>query len=299
MPFPPDEILSRVVRARADARLAHAYLLTGDDRNGLKDLGLRLASAILGLRETETPERHPDFHLLQPESKSRRIRIEQIRDLEKNLHLKAYEGGYKVALLCEVERMCLGGADAANAFLKTLEEPQPGTLLLLTSAEPQAVLPTILSRCLRLPVADVAAADPRMEDFAAAWFRADGRPPGPLRAYHRAAAFSTRCQELRDEIEADAKAALRAGDDDSDEAEEAMKAAIEGEYLLARRRLIEALEREAWRGGRDAAKAAEPDSTAFRAVRALEDLNSSLLQNVEQNLAVERAALAVEGLVGG
>ncbi len=295
MPFPPDEIVSRIARARSDGRLAHAYLLAGEDRNGLKALGLRLAGAILNLPATEAPDRHPDFHLLQPESKSRRIRIEQIRDLEKALHLKAYRGGYKVALLCEVERMCLGGADAANAFLKTLEEPQPGTLLLLTSAEPQAVLPTILSRCIRLPVADHGVEEEAFDAFAADWFRAEGRPAGPLRAYFRAALFSSRCQELRDEIEGAAKAAARETDDASDEAEEMMKAAVEGEYLLARRRLIAALERAAWGAGEKDGVSSQPDSTAFRAVRALEELNASLLQNVDQNLAVERAALALEG----
>ncbi|SDU17391.1 DNA polymerase-3 subunit delta' [Verrucomicrobium sp. GAS474] len=298
MPFPPDEVLARLNRARADGRLAHAYLLTGDDRNGLKELGLRVAAAVLGLPAGETPDLHPDFHLLQPESKSRRIRIEQIRDLEKALHLKAYRGGYKVALLCEVERMCLGSADAANAFLKTLEEPQPGTLLLLTTAEAQAVLPTILSRCIRLPVTDRAQDDPRFPAFAGEWFHAGGQAPGSLRAYFRAALFSTRCQELRDEIESAAKAAAREADDDSDEAEEMMKAAIEGEYLLARRRLIAALEHEAWRGAVVEGEASTLDSTAFRSVRALEELNASLLQNVDQNLAVERATLAIEGTFG-
>ena len=67
---------------------------------------------------------------------------------------------------------------------------------------------------------------------------------------------------------------------------------------FARRRLIGALQREAWQARGDGVSAPEADSTAFRAVRALEDLNASLLQNVEQNLAVERATLAIDGLFG-
>jgi len=291
MPFSSDEIVARFAQAVAAGRLSHAHLLHGADRATLRTLGERLAAAIL----KGPPARNPDFYLIQPESKSRRIRIEQIRDLEKSLHLKAYAGAIKVVLLCEVERMCLGGADAANAFLKTLEEPQPGTLLILTSAEPQIVLPTILSRCVRLQVEGGAgeAADAGEEEFLGQWFGLAA--PGPIRAYTRAALFNQRCQQLREMIEAAADEAEGASDDED---EEAAKAILEGEYLLARRRLIAALEQAVWRR---APGQSAPTPTADRdtqlALRALEELNGSLLQNVDQNLAVERAALAIEGLI--
>jgi len=288
MPFSSDEIVARFAEAVRAGRLSHAYLLHGADRNRLRELGERLAEAVL----QAPPAKHPDYYLIQPESKSRRIRIEQIRDLEKSLHLKAYAGAVKVVLLCEVERMCLGSADAANAFLKTLEEPQPGTLLLLTSAEPQIVLPTILSRCVRLHVADGegtgTSAAPDESEFLSQWYGPE--KPGPLRAYARAALFTQRCQQLREAIEEAASETETAeGDDDS---EEAFKALIEGETLLARRRLIATLAETAWKQAADTA-----DRATLQTLRALEELNGSLLQNVEPTLAIERATLAIEGLV--
>lgn len=291
MPFTSDEIAARFEQALASGRLAHAYLLYGADRTRLQAAGEHLAA--LALKAEPPLARNPDFYLVQPESKSRRIRIEQIRDLGKALSLKAYAGGVKVALLCEVERMCLGGADAANAFLKTLEEPQPGTLLILTSAEVQIVLPTILSRCVRLHLRDAGEENAHAQaeaPFLEQWFALEGA--APLRAYARAALFGQRCQQLREEIEAAAdEAASKSGADEDDE--EAAKAVLEGEYLLARRRLIASVEEALWR--RAPEKAA--DRPTQRGLRALEELNSSLLQNVEQNLAVERAMLAYEGLV--
>ena len=286
MPFSSDEIVARFAEAVRAGRLSHAYLLHGADRNRLRELGERLAEAVL----QAPPAKHPDYYLIQPESKSRRIRIEQIRDLEKSLHLKAYAGAVKVVLLCEVERMCLGGADAANAFLKTLEEPQPGTLLLLTSAEPQIVLPTILSRCVRLHVQDGEGTSPTPDEseFLSQWYGSE--KPGPLRAYARAALFTQRCQQLREAIEEAASETETAeGDDDS---EEAFKALIEGETLLARRRLIATLAETAWKQAADTA-----DLATVHTLRALEELNSSLLQNVDPSLSIERATLAIEGLV--
>jgi len=286
MPFSSDEIVARFAEAVRAGRLSHAYLLHGADRNRLRELGERLAEAVL----QAPPAKHPDYYLIQPESKSRRIRIEQIRDLEKSLHLKAYAGAVKVVLLCEVERMCLGGADAANAFLKTLEEPQPGTLLLLTSAEPQIVLPTILSRCVRLHVQDGEGISPTPDEseFLSQWYGSE--KPGPLRAYARAALFTQRCQQLREAIEEAASETETAeGDDDS---EEAFKALIEGETLLARRRLIATLAETAWKQAADTA-----DLATVHTLRALEELNSSLLQNVDPSLSIERATLAIEGMV--
>jgi DNA polymerase-3 subunit delta' len=291
MPFTSDEIAERFGQALASGRLSHAYLLHGADRSRLQAAGERLAA--LALKAEPPLARHPDFYLVQPESKSRRIRIEQIRDLGKALALKAYAGGPKVALLCEVERMCLGGADAANAFLKTLEEPQPGTLLILTSAEPQIVLPTILSRCVRLHLRDEGeegAASQAEGPFLEQWFALEA--PAPLRAYARATLFGQRCQQLRADIEEAAdEAASKSGVEEDDE--EAAKAILEGEFLLARRRLIASIEEAVWRRAPEQAA----DRATQRSLRALEELNSSLLQNVEQSLAIERAMLAYEGLI--
>ena len=88
---------------------------------------------------------HPDLHVVQPESKSRRIVIDQIRELEHSIQRKPLVGGSKVAIIHDADRM---QPQAANAFLKTLEEPPPGSLILLLSTVPEAILETVLSRCV-------------------------------------------------------------------------------------------------------------------------------------------------------
>ena len=82
---------------------------------------------------------------MQPESKSRRIVIDQIRELEHAIQRKPLLASSKVAIIHDAERM---QPQAANAFLKTLEEPPPGSLILLLSTVPEAILETVLSRCV-------------------------------------------------------------------------------------------------------------------------------------------------------
>jgi DNA polymerase-3 subunit delta' len=89
---------------------------------------------------------HPDLHSISPDGSS--IKIEQIRALQKELSYRPLEAPYKVCLIDGAEKMNLA---AANALLKTLEEPRPQTLLILLTSTPDAVLPTIRSRCQRLP----------------------------------------------------------------------------------------------------------------------------------------------------
>ena len=83
----------------------------------------------------------------RPESKSRAITVDQMRDLLQQIHLKPAEAAYKVAIIAGADRL---NTQAANAFLKTLEEPPNKSILILLSTEPSRILETILSRCLRL-----------------------------------------------------------------------------------------------------------------------------------------------------
>src|SRR6202022_4975594 len=86
----------------------------------------------------------------EPESKSRRIVIEQIRGLEHTLQMRSTNGRRKVVIISEADRL---QPQAANAFLKTLEEPPNNSLLLLLSAMPEVLPATILSRCISIPLA--------------------------------------------------------------------------------------------------------------------------------------------------
>ena len=75
------------------------------------------------------------------------ITVEQMRDLMQTVHLKPAQAALKVAVIVAADRL---NVQAANAFLKTLEEPPADSTLILLSTEPQRMLETILSRCLRL-----------------------------------------------------------------------------------------------------------------------------------------------------
>jgi len=89
---------------------------------------------------------HPDIHIL--DSHGTAIKIEQIRELQKVLSLRPLEGSTKICLIDGAEQLTTG---AANALLKTLEEPQAGTLIILLTSQPEKLLATIRSRCQNLP----------------------------------------------------------------------------------------------------------------------------------------------------
>jgi DNA polymerase-3 subunit delta' len=92
---------------------------------------------------------HPDLTRVSPLEDSKQIRIEQLRDLAAELALTSHAGGYKVGVLDPADSM---NRFAANALLKTLEEPPPRTLLVLVASQPSRLPPTVLSRCQRLTV---------------------------------------------------------------------------------------------------------------------------------------------------
>lgn len=92
---------------------------------------------------------HPDLTRVAPLEDSRQIRIEQLRELSADLALTSHAGGYKVGIVTPADAM---NRFAANALLKTLEEPPARTLLVLVATQPSRLPPTVLSRCQRLTV---------------------------------------------------------------------------------------------------------------------------------------------------
>ncbi len=155
-----DWAVSLLSASLAHGRVGHAYLITGPDQVGKGTLALTFAQALNC--EAPAPQRpcgecrtcrliasghHPDLHLLQPEVSARgkpTIKIDEIRDLQRDLSLSTHEARYRVAIISQFEAANL---NAANAFLKTLEEPPPRVILILTAGEADALLPTIASRC--------------------------------------------------------------------------------------------------------------------------------------------------------
>jgi DNA polymerase-3 subunit delta' len=160
---------------------------------------------------------HPDFRLVEPEAlsaaraedeaprksegeaASRQIRIEQIRELQGFLAIGTHRGGLRTVVVRPAEAM---NAPTANALLKSLEEPPPGTVFLLVSSAPERLLATVRSRCQRIGVAPAAPAE------AVPWLRAQGvADPESALAYAANAPLAA----LEDAAERAARDALVAG----------------------------------------------------------------------------------------
>src|SRR5581483_9069057 len=92
---------------------------------------------------------HPDLISLEPVEDSRQIRIEQVRELAQELALTSHQGGYKLAIVSPADLL---NRFAANALLKTLEEPPARTVLILVATQPSRLPATLLSRCQRIQV---------------------------------------------------------------------------------------------------------------------------------------------------
>lgn len=122
--------------------MSHSYLFSGPEGIGKKMFAYDLFS-LVNQRE---PENDPDFKLLTPrlEDDETKIYIEDIRKLKSYLSLKPYAGPYKFVVINDADRLV---PEAANAFLKMLEEPSPFTIIILISSKPKFILPTVLSRC--------------------------------------------------------------------------------------------------------------------------------------------------------
>lgn len=322
MAFTTDAASQLLASAHAQDRLAHAYLITGPVGSGKAALANRLATLLLGTRDGD-PLTHPDLHRVEPESKSRRIVIEQIRELEHALHMRSLLGGKKIGLIIDAERL---QPQAANAFLKTLEEPPSGTHLFLLSSQPEQILETILSRCLEVPLRLVERRElsPAQHALLGALrsFAKRERPELP-HIFGLVREFQQLLGEAKDTIRDDTDAAYKAEEkhykqtSDSrawlDDREDYYKALTEARYLATRADLLATL--EAWWA--DALRqhhgvpeldlpecAAETAALAtrhtspqlLRKTAALETLRENLNRTgVQEPLAIECAFLAAFG----
>src|SRR5438128_5220134 len=151
MAFSRTTALEFLRRAYEQNRLAHAYLITGAPGSGKQMLAAEVASLVNGTPAKEVfSAKAREIFVAGPELKSRRISIQQIRELEHALQMRATNSRRKVAIISDADRL---GDGAANAFLKTLEEPPSDSLLLLLSGLPEALPETILSRCIAIALA--------------------------------------------------------------------------------------------------------------------------------------------------
>ena len=140
-------------------RLHHAYLFAGPDGAGKRTVATALAGAVQCSEggadacgacpscRCIDDRNHPDVHWLEQRKGKRDITIEQVRELQRELVLHRFNGKKKIAI---IDSLTLLNLHAQNALLKTLEEPPGDSLLLLIAGSTGGVLPTVLSRCLRL-----------------------------------------------------------------------------------------------------------------------------------------------------
>ncbi|RJQ40544.1 MAG: DNA polymerase III subunit delta' [Nitrospiraceae bacterium] len=140
-------------------RIPSAYLFAGESGIGKKLTAVNLAKTLNCQKPKTTldccdecasckkidSQTHPDFLLVSPEKGE--IRVDEIRMIEEVISLAPYEGKRKVVIVDDAETM---NQSAANAFLKTLEEPPPQSIIILISASPDRLTETIRSRCSRI-----------------------------------------------------------------------------------------------------------------------------------------------------
>lgn len=251
----PLELLRRSVDR---GRLGHAYLFLGDDLASLESHALHFLNMVFekpGAHPTSDlrieQRQHPDILWVRPESKSRQISIEQTRELIRTLSLRPLEARFKAAVIVAADRM---NRSSANAFLKTLEEPPSGSLLLLLSTEPDQLLETIQSRCLRLNFATGSpVTSPPVREWLSAFARQTSADTSRLSLVVRyqllgslLAALTVVRERLTDEF-LQASPLTRYPDATSDQREQwekELNAAVESEYRRHRQDYIAAL--HAW-----------------------------------------------------
>ncbi len=336
MAYTADHAFELISAAHGRGRLAHAFLVSGAHGAGKEQLAARIIQLVNGAGEAggndlfgePMPQEIPPLgelesgwvRVIRPRMKSRRIGVDEIRSLEQALHLAAPGGQFKVGVIVEADRM---NDQAANAFLKTLEEPPKNTLLLLLTANPQRLLPTILSRCVKLPLlGGRPLLDNGGAELVAALNHAAKRGFGtPVAALHLKAAFSGFLARNREAADAAAKAAekdeIAAYRDATDgtwlkEREAFHKAAAEAEYLDARARLFDLL--MAWmadllrmKAGADgldfpdtapslmSIAEAESEARLLQRMAALDSLRRTLETNASEQLAIEVGFLKAFG----
>ena len=144
-----DEAYSLIAHAIDTGHAAHGYLIVGDLKGACDVLAERVLKKLFPDELAQIASKsHPDVAYLEPEGAKRIIKVESMRErIVEPMSLAAFSGGWKVGVIVGADRM---EPPSANAFLKSLEEPTPKTLYLMLTDQPDAILPTIVSRSQRI-----------------------------------------------------------------------------------------------------------------------------------------------------
>jgi len=295
-------------------------LLTGVPGSGRSRLAMDIA-ALVNETTAEEAATHPDVHRLEPGSKSRRILVEPFRDFCQPFFSTSFRAGAtKVGVILDADRLHL---NAANAFLKTLEEPPDNTLFILVTSNPGLLPVTIVSRCAHFPLR--AAKLPDLEGAAAEVAAATGEVLGATSEKRRGSALrlARRLQSLlraaREMVEDEISAAFkeekkRLGDSAEEDwlkdEEARLKALVEARVLATRQHLVgvvaertadvlrarhgvAALQFPSLAGESRRLAGAFDDAALLRALDGAARLRLFLDRNVKEDLALEAGCLAL------
>jgi len=322
MAFTRKAAIGLLRRAHDQNRLGHAYLISGPAGSGKREVAAQLASTVNGTNADDVfTSKAREIFVAEPESKSRRILIEQIRELEHGLQMRAAEGRRKVAIIVEADRL---QPQAANAFLKTLEEPPANSLLLLLSALPEALPDTIVSRCISIPLSangEEIEMPERVELVELLRESTREKKWGVQQSYRIGQGMQSLLGKVREQIKAQTAEALkneearyRNSTDGAwlDDREDYYKALTESLYIQRRAALVEVL-LEFWsdvlracsKVSRRDLSAAKKETAALaerftvpevlKRIQRLEGLRDNLGRNIQEALAFEVAFLEVFG----
>lgn len=159
-----DHLKEQLKKSLQEGNISHAYLLNGELRSGKEFIAKIFAAALQCNHETDKPcqncpscakafsGNHPDIIFVTHE-KPNTIGVEDIRTkINNDIVIKPYHGPYKIYIMNEAEKMTV---QAQNALLKTLEEPPAYAVIILLTTSTEALLPTIISRCVNLSMKPV------------------------------------------------------------------------------------------------------------------------------------------------
>ncbi|HEX5223338.1 MAG TPA: hypothetical protein VFZ59_27505 [Verrucomicrobiae bacterium] len=331
-------------RALSRGRLGHAYLFSGNQIDTLELLAKTLAKTLncrnpkriegvavdccdecLSCQKVDH-ETHGDVFWLRPESRSRQIEIHFITHRPKSpprvlldaINMKPNESEFKIAIISGADRLT---PPAANAFLKTLEEPPAKSVLILLSTEPQRILETILSRCLRLNFGGEGARkwDAGLLEWLAKFSELAGAEQKSLLGRYRLMdVLASRLAETKTRVEEEltARSPLEKYDDVEKDLrerwEDELKAAIEAEYRRRRTELLLLVQwwlRDVWLhtlksgreflnfpqiAGAERVAARITSQQAMENLRVAEQTQRLLYTNVQEALAIEVGLLKLQ-----
>jgi DNA polymerase-3 subunit delta' len=144
--FPEQAEAKRLLRSALAEGAAHAYLFHGPPGVGKRAAATAFAGELIGDRARVERRAHPDVYLVEPVGDQ--IRIDDVRELRRDLHMRPFEADRRVYLIFSAETM---NEDAADALLKDLEEPPPYAVIVLVADDLGPLPDTILSRCQLVP----------------------------------------------------------------------------------------------------------------------------------------------------